>query len=241
LRSFFDAAAAFRFRKPRALRPIEVEEAKMTTTRKIVFGAALVSVAAALAAASPAAAADFPASNYYNAPPPPASVVNWAGPYIGGTLGYEWGEVDNNPTHPKGIAGGIEGGFNWQHGNFVYGGETDINMSGARDTFATWQFTNPWFGTLRGRAGFTFGNLLVYGTGGLAVGSLTADAIGTLSQARTTVGWTGGAGVEVSITPHWSAKAEWLYLDFADRSFTVTGTDNGLTANLVRLGVNYHF
>ena len=114
-------------------------------------------------------AADFPASPYYTAPQP-YSAYSWAGPYLGGTLGYEWGDVSNNPTHPSGAAGGIDGGFNWQHGNFVYGGEADINLSGAEDTFAPWQFSNPWFGTLRGRAGVAVGNVLLYGTAGLAYG-----------------------------------------------------------------------
>ena len=42
--------------------------------------------------------------------------------------------------------------------------------------------------------------------------------------------------------PHWSAKAEWLYLDLADRNYSVTnGASNGLSADLLRLGVNYHF
>ena len=50
-----------------------------------------------------------------------------------------------------------------------------------------------------------------------------------------------GGGVEVGFTPHWSAKAEWLYLDLSDRSFSVTGTNNGLPANLLRMGVNYRF
>ncbi|HWS09717.1 MAG TPA: outer membrane beta-barrel protein, partial [Xanthobacteraceae bacterium] len=55
------------------------------------------------------------------------------------------------------------------------------------------------------------------------------------------LGWAAGLGGEVGLAPHWSAKAEWLYLDLSDRSFSVTGTTNGLTANLLRLGVNYHF
>jgi hypothetical protein len=38
----------------------------------------------------------------------------------------------------------------------------------------------------------------------------------------------------VSFTQHWSAKAEWLYLDLADRRFPVTAANNGLAANLVR-------
>ncbi len=83
---------------------------------------------------------------YYTAPAS-YSAYSWAGPYLGGTLGYEWGNVSNNPTHPSGVAGGLEAGFNWQHGNFVYGAETDFSLSGAEDTFAPWQFSNPWFGT----------------------------------------------------------------------------------------------
>ena len=70
---------------------------------------------------------------------------------------------------------------------------------------------------------------------------LTARHAGNLSETHASLGWTAGGGVEVGFTPHWSAKAEWLYLDLPDRNFSVTGTNNGLAANLVRLGVNYHF
>jgi outer membrane immunogenic protein len=202
---------------------------------RIVFGAAL-----SLAMTGMAFAADLPPSPYYTAPAQ-FNASSWAGPYLGGTVGYEWGDVSNNATHPSGFAGGLEGGYNWQYGNFVWGGETDINLSGADDTFAPWQFSNPWFGTLRGRAGFAFGNVLVYGTAGLAYGDLTADVAGSLSESHISLGWTAGAGVEVGFAPHWSAKAEYLYLDLADRSYAVTGVDNGLAANLLRLGVNYHF
>jgi outer membrane immunogenic protein len=207
---------------------------------KIVLGAALALAIAAVATTGAAIAADFPASPYYTAPSS-YSAYSWAGPYIGGTLGYEWGEVDNNPTHPSGAAGGVEAGFNWQHGNFVYGGEADFNLSGAEDTFAPWQFSNPWFGTVRGRAGLAVGNVLIYGTAGLAYGELTADTVGNLSESHTSFGWVAGGGAEIGFTPHWSAKAEWLYLDFADHGYSVTGANNGLAANLLRLGVNYRF
>jgi outer membrane immunogenic protein len=215
------------------------------TTRTATLVAAALA-GAAIAAVSlfalpqAASAADFPAQNYYTAPAP-LSAYSWAGPYIGGTLGYEWATVDNNPTRPSGAAGGVEGGFNWQHGNFVYGAEADINLSGAEDTFAPWQFTNPWFGTLRGRAGVAINNVLIYGTVGLAYGELTGNTAGNLSESHTSFGWAAGGGVEVGFTPHWSAKAEWLYLDLADRGYSVTGTNNGLEANLLRIGVNYRF
>lgn len=188
-----------------------------------------------------ALAADMPASRYYYTAPAPLSADSWAGPYIGATLGYEWGRVSNNTTSPSGAAGGIEGGFNWQHGNFVYGAEGDINLSAASDTLAPWQFSNPWFGTLRGRAGVAINNVLLYGTAGVAYGELTANTAGNLAESHSGFGWVAGAGAEVGFMPHWSAKAEWLYLDLADHSYSVTGANNGLSANLIRLGVNYHF
>ena len=206
---------------------------------KTILGKTNLGTPLALTAVATAASAADLAPNYYTAPAPLAS--SWAGPYLGATAGYEWGTVSNNPTRPSGFAGGLEAGFNWQHGNFVYGAETDINLSGADDTFAPWQFSNPWFGTVRGRAGVAVGNVLIFGTAGLAYGSLTADTAANLSERHTSLGWVAGGGAEVGFTPHWSAKAEWLYLDLADRSYSVTGASNGLTANLVRLGVNYHF
>jgi len=209
------------------------------TARSSALGTALLLAAAATTVTGAARAADLPAYQYYTAPAPLA--YSWAGPYVGATLGYQWGAVDNNPTRPTGVAGGAEVGFNWQHGNFVYGAETDINLSAAEDTFAPWQFSNPWFGTLRGRAGIAINNVLIYGTAGLAYGGLTAETAGNLSESHTSFGWVAGGGAEVGFTPHWSAKAEWLYLDYADRNFSVTGTSNGLATNLLRLGVNYHF
>jgi len=192
-----------------------------------------------LATTSLACAADLPAPYYTT--PAPLSAFSWAGPYLGANAGYEWGQVTNNQTQPSGLAGGIQAGYNWQIGQFVWGGETDLQFSSANDTVAPWQFSNPWFGTLRGRAGVALGNVLVFGTAGLAYGSLTADTAANLSDTRTSVGWAAGLGIEVGFAPRWSAKAEWLYLDLSDRSFSVTGTNNGLEANLLRLGVNYHF
>ena len=65
---------------------------------------------------------------------------------------------------PSGVAGGVQVGYNWQRGQFVFGGETDLQVSDADDRFASWKFSNPWFGTLRARAGFAMNNVLLYGT-----------------------------------------------------------------------------
>ena len=192
-----------------------------------------------VAAAGTALAADLPTGPYYTAPAP-LTAYSWAGPYLGGTIGYEWGNVSNNPTHPSGIAGGVEAGYNWQRGAFVYGGETDLNLSGADDTLSPFEFSNPWFGTLRARAGVNFNNVLVFGTAGLAYGDLRADSF-ALTESHTMVGWVAGGGVEVGFNQRWSAKAEWLYMDFAERTFSLTGANNGFGTNVLRMGVNYHF
>lgn len=204
--------------------------------------AVLAPASLALAAIGVAHAADLPVSPYYQGSAL-AAAYNWAGPYLGGTLGYEWGQVSNDPshpTHPAGIAGGVEGGYNWQNGAFVFGGEADINLSGADDTSAPHEFSSPWFGTVRGRAGAAISNLLLYGTAGLAYGDLRADVSG-LTESHAGIGWTAGAGIEVGFTPRWSAKAEWLYLDLPNRTYSVTGEHNGFAANVLRMGINYHF
>lgn len=199
----------------------------------------LLAAALTLTTTSLALAADLPTGPYYTAPAP-LTAYSWAGPYLGATIGYEWGGVDNSPTRPSGIAAGVEAGYNWQRGAFVFGGETDINLSGADDTLSPYEFSNPWFGTVRARAGVTVSNVLLFGTAGVAYGDLRANS-SFLSESHTSIGWVAGAGAEIGFTPHWSAKAEWLYLDLADRSYSVTGQSNGLGANVLRMGVNYHF
>src|SRR3954465_9957319 len=95
----------------------------------------LVSGAVALLAAGlapPAQAADM---NYGSRAPytvnQPLNAYSWAGPYIGGNLGYAWGKVDNNLTKPSGVSGGVQAGYNWQNGPFVFGVEGDVQVTGA--------------------------------------------------------------------------------------------------------------
>ena len=170
----------------------------------------------------------------------PLNAYSWAGPYLGANLGYGWGSVDYNPTRPSGFAGGIQGGYNWQSGPWVFGVEGDLQATGANDTFAPWKFSNPWFGTVRGRAGYAVSNVLFYGTAGLAFGELQGETFG-LSESHTNAGWTAGLGVEVGLPLNWSVKVEYLYVDLNDTPFTITGVSNGYQFGLVRAGVNYHF
>src|SRR5690349_9155324 len=205
---------------------------------RIALGAAAMIVAGSTMSAS-AADLSYGSRGPYTVNQP-LNAYSWVGPYLGGNLGYAWGSVDNNATNPSGFAGGVQAGYNWQSGPLVFGVEGDLQASDANDTFAPWKFSNPWFGTVRGRVGYAMNNILFYGTGGLAYGNIKGEVAG-LSENRTALGWTAGLGMEVGLTQNWSAKVEYLYMDLTDRHFTVTGTDNGLTSNLLRFGVNYRF
>jgi outer membrane immunogenic protein len=170
----------------------------------------------------------------------PLNAFSWAGPYLGGNLGYAWGSVQNSLTRPDGVFGGVQAGYNWQSGALVFGLEGDIQANAANDTFAAWKFSNPWFGTVRGRIGYAFNNVLVYGTGGLAFGKLRAETF-ALSESHTNAGWTVGVGAEVGIYQNWTAKVEYLYVDLSSSNFTITGAPHSYQSGMVRAGVNYHF
>ena len=170
----------------------------------------------------------------------PLNAYSWAGPYLGGNLGYQWGSVDRSPTDPSGFNGGVQAGYNFQSGPLVFGIEADIQLSGADDTFAPWKFSNPWFGTVRGRVGYAFSNIMFYGTAGLAFGELRAETF-FQSETHTTAGWAAGVGAEFGLTQNLSAKIEYLFFDLSTSQFAITGVSNGYSASVVRAGVNYRF
>jgi outer membrane immunogenic protein len=173
---------------------------------------------------------------------PPPRGTSWQGPYVGANVGYQWGNVGNNPANPNGVAGGVQAGYNVQYSQFVFGGETDLQVTDADATFAAWKFSNPWFGSLRARAGFAMNNMLFYGTVGLAYGSLKMQStFSPVSESHISAGWAAGAGAEVALAPHWSARAEYLYVDLGNSSFVLDSNNHGIQSSLLRLGVNYRF
>ncbi len=200
-------------------------------------GIAAAVIATAMAAG--AQAADLPYGSRYTVQQP-LDAYSWAGPYLGGNLGYSWGDATGNPTRPSGFAGGAQAGYNLQSGPWVFGIEGDLQASGADDTFARWKFSNPWFGSVRGRIGYALSNVMFYGTGGLAFGGLRGESLG-VSESHTLTGWTVGAGAELGLTQNWTAKVEYLYFDLSNSRFTITGVPNGYQFGLIRFGVNYRF
>jgi outer membrane immunogenic protein len=180
------------------------------------------------------------AADVYTTPQPIPYGYRWMGAYVGANFGYQWGQLSSSRADPSGVAGGFQGGYNWQIGQLVFGAETDFQLSDSNAVFANYKFSNPWFGTLRGRGGFALNNILFFGTLGLAYGRGHVDVAG-LGEDNLHVGWTGGGGLEVGLAPNWSVKAEYLYIDLTGEGYALTGASNSLQSSLMRFGVNYRF
>jgi len=167
-----------------------------------------------------------------------------------------------------GAVGGGQAGFNWQNGAAVVGIETDIQASSLKGGImtpcagglcglplsASYNQNLPWFGTVRGRVGVAASGWLIYATAGWAYARLETDAFASAPGATATFslhemrnGWTAGGGIEVAFAPSWSAKLEYLYLDFGNDGTTMNFAalpivdDAHFTMNVVRAGVNYRF
>jgi outer membrane immunogenic protein len=58
------------------------------------------------------------------------------------------------------------------------------------------------------------------------------------------VGWTAGAGLEKKFSQNWSAKLEYLYLDFGTKTYfggTANAVDVSFHDHILRAGINYAF
>lgn len=210
---------------------------------------------------------------------PPAPI--WTGFYIGANAGYAWGNDD--PTlivaappgatslpslSPRGFIGGGQVGYNWQTGQWVFGGELDFSgldvkadatvspfFSFKVSPSATFSSRYDWLFTARARGGVTVAsNWLLYVTGGLAVTRVhdSASAVvtpttnETWSESSTLAGGTIGGGVETMLWSNWSARVEYLFVKF--KNTEPPGGFAGTPAfsfnhdlNVVRFAINYRF
>src|SRR5262249_60298914 len=74
----------------------------------------------------------------------------------------------------------------------------------------------PWFGRVRGRAGYAMDRVLLSPTAGTVYGdsswSGTESTVGNFSSSTTFWTWTAGAGAEMAFWGCWSAKLEYLFV-----------------------------
>jgi outer membrane immunogenic protein len=204
--------------------------------------------------------------------PPAGSIVgagyDMNGAIAGGQIGYNWQngnwvfglEADAQWSDEKGSA-------NYRCAATNVGGPCLPGLTflpaGATGTGLTLNQHLEWFGTVRGRVGIlATPKVLFYGTGGLAYGSIKTTgalagfngagavaSIGSTSDVR--LGWTVGAGVEGKINRNWSAKLEYLYMDFdtfragtftlAPAALVSANVDSRFRDHVLRAGLNYTF
>jgi outer membrane immunogenic protein len=157
----------------------------------------------------------------------------------------------------NGVLGGGQIGFNYQFmPHWVAGIEADIDGAAINGSANTCSATGAGvvvgcetaalkltdFGTVRGRLGYAWNNVLLFGTGGFAWGQNSATHAGTCvgpgcpgaplpfvsnspSTSTTFPGWAAGAGAEWGFLSNWTLRLEYLHLGF-----------NGVTTNYIFSG-----
>ena len=108
-----------------------------------------------------------------------------------------------------------------------------------------------WLSTFRGRVGYDPEQLAVLRHCRRRAGQYRAHhhraAAAQISEKHWHWGWTAGGGVEVKISPDWSAKVEYLYVGLQDKSYFNPAPSVAFPSNqrvhlddhIVRVGVNY--
>lgn len=215
------------------------------------FHAILIATASAAALmSSPLNAADLRMATKAPVIASMAPAPNWNGFYIGGFGGYAWGDARTDVFGGGRFRDNIEGGFgggllgyNFQApgSNWVFGIEADAAAGDIRSDTLLGGFNSriDTFGTVRGRVGYAFSNVLAYATGGYAWGNVRIGAPG-FREDRTHSGYAVGGGLEYAFTPNWSTKVEYLYMDLGEENYF--GTDRvRLDAHTIKAGINYRF
>jgi outer membrane immunogenic protein len=233
----------------------------------------------------------------YNDPNADADPINRRPDLAGGVDAYIPTPTSLNGS--GGLAG-LQGGCNWQLQQWVVGAEADLDFGHIAGSGTTSANSGPllayktgssfgfytsiddtgtaseqasvrWLSTVRARSGFAIQqNLLLYGTGGLAIGGVTTQGSITTSSpfpgfvnpawsgANSTVkvGGVVGGGLEWAFSDRWTLKSEYLWYDLGSISHplncsisgcpgvldpTLGSVSTSIFGSIVRVGINYKF
>ena len=217
---------------------------------------------------------------------PMQPACDWSGFYIGvngGVGSYTGYNTDNNEwevdpvtqtmTDINGIFGG-QIGYNFQTGAAVFGIEADgdwTNFSARShldnnlwgDTFNRTSEMD-FMGTVRGRVGLAYQNVMAYVTAGVAFATgdrrtrydedvpAEQEEFANWNSNGFRAGPVAGVGVEYMAGCHWTIRLETLYADFGEDTVHPSSFDTGSSAAdytytfsdkvwVARVGVNYKF
>ena len=209
--------------------------------------------------------------------------ASWAGFYLGanaggGIVNGEAIDVDcfvcgDMNFHTAFATLGSQAGYNWQRGATVLGVEADIDWTNASSSRAlgldngppfgpaTAQYRMNAFASLHARAGLAVERSLLYLTAGPAIGHFQENAVAL--DGSFTYPWKGwspglaaGGGFAYRLDAHWSLRAEFLHLAFADKKVNcIPGTaiaaalgcgslarmQYANSAEVARVGLDYSF
>jgi outer membrane immunogenic protein len=206
-----------------------------------------------------AMAADLPAPEVPMIAAAPV-VWSWTGPYAGLFIGGGFdGDIDGHHNKKSdddlnGVFGGGYVGYNWQMDSFLLGVETDAGFTG-------WETDGGGkknkfkgdvgvIGSVRGRVGFAWDRLLLFGTGGFGYADLNVNNAGKNKHNKNDgdflTGWVAGGGVEFAVTDNVLVKLEYLYYDVGEEwdgknKKNNNKKDGQFAINTVKLGVAYKF
>jgi outer membrane immunogenic protein len=157
----------------------------------------------------------------------------------------------SNSAHASSWVAGGHVGYNWQRGPWLYGLEADISTMRLKSEMNTLVPALPvassantngdvdWYGTVRGRFGWTSGPLLFYGTGGLAYGRVELNSsissnVGprslNLQTSAVKTGWVAGGGIAYEWRPNLIFNLGYQYVDLG--TVNVAGTNTTLNGVL---------
>ena len=182
--------------------------------------------------------------------------------------------VDNingaSSANSRSWLGGVQGGYNWQSGSIVYGVESDFSfthLNSATDAALTCSpvpcsadspppsahlfSTIDWYGTARGRLGFSNGPMLIYATGGLAYGQVSLnnnfqapDIVHPFSLTSATssvkTGWVLGSGVEYALNPHMHISLGYQYIDLGSTLSSKSDMTFNSVAQTAKTNAQFH-
>jgi len=186
-----------------------------------------------------------------------ANAQVWDGPEIGVQGGYGWGTSSGNgySFDTNGGMGGAHAGWNWQMGHWVLGVEGDAEggeIGAFKNLGGVIVSSNMDFdASVRGKLGYAFDRVLLYGTGGVAFGDVNTKyhttnpcCLVVASNDEIRVGWTAGGGVGYAFTPNWEGNVEYRYTDLGSQSTRSRRgfvDNNSFNYNMIRVGLTYRF
>jgi outer membrane immunogenic protein len=173
--------------------------------------------------------------------------VDSSGGTCGGQVGYNW--------QAGSLVLGVEGEGAWLGlKKTITGSGPDVTSANVDDLVAV-KF--DWYAALTGRLGIAVDRVLLYAKGGVAwtrVKNTASDLDGSplvidptdfSSESRSRTGWAAGGGLEYGLTPNWSVKAEYLFLDFGRYTTGVNGDGDVFVhkneVHTAKFGINYRF